>query len=139
MTRFAMRSMIPSDVPLLLPYHQEQNERDGTSYPMPRMFDEKGRLDDNIAMALTMERDGHPVQAVVFCHVQRACEMMLVGCDAKATIYSAREIEAARYVLKSLKIETIHCLVPNHLRSQLTRTLCNAGFENKFSHFYQNL
>lgn len=135
-----MRSMIPADIPLLLPYHQEQNERDGTEYPMPRMFDEKGRLDGNIAMALTMERDGHPTQAVYFARsMVHAVEMMFVGCDPRSTVYSAREIQAASYVLKNLKVEAIHCLIPKQLTPSLTRTLCNAGFENRFSHFFQNI
>ena len=45
--------MVPSDVPILLEQLRQQNERDGTSYGMPQVFDENGRKLSRIPLDLT--------------------------------------------------------------------------------------
>jgi hypothetical protein len=139
-SHYKMRSMRPSDVPILLPLHVEQNLRDGTSYPLPRMFDEQGKLDRNIALAISMTKDDEPIQGVYFG--ARTVEMMFVGCNPKATLYSAREIASVRYALRAMKYEAIHTLIPKALVGVLQRPLEDAGFkrlDERFAYFYQEI
>lgn len=138
-----MRSMQPRDIEILLPLHDAQNLRDGTDYPLPRMFDEHGKLDSNIALAISMTRDDSPIQGVYFeRHIQRTVDMCFAGCSAKATLYSAREIAGVRYALRAMKYDAIRTLIPRALVGQLQRPLEDAGFkrtDDRFCHFYQEL
>lgn len=138
--KYRMRTMWPKDIPILLPLHAKQNERDGTDYALPRMFDELGHLDSNIALALSVTRDREPIQGVYFA--ARTVEMMFAGCNPRATLYSAGEIDYVRYTLRKLKYEAIRTLVPLPLADQLQRPLEEAGFirtDHRFAHFYQEL
>jgi hypothetical protein len=140
MTLYKMRSMQPRDMNRLIELHAEQNERDGTLYSLPRMFDERGRLDRNIALALSMTKDDVPVQGVYFG--SSTVEMMFAGCNPKATLCSAREINAVRYALRSLKYEAIRCLIPLSRVDQLQRPMEEAGFkrtDTDFAHFFQEI
>lgn len=133
--------MRPSDVPILLPFHVEQNKRDNTDYPLPRMFDAQGKRDSNIALALSMTKDDIPVQGVYFCK-NNAVEMCFAGCNPRATIYSAREIEAVRYTLRAMKYEVINCKIPLSMADMLQRPMEDAGFrrtDDRFATFYQEL
>lgn len=133
--KFTMRHLMPSDVPLLLPLHDAQNLRDGTDYPLPRFFDHEGKLDPHIALALTVDREGVPQQGVFF--ESGIVEMCLVGCDPRATAYSRREIEGARYCLRNMKYRGIRCLVPTSRADQIQAPLEAAGFRRgDFVPFY---
>lgn len=132
--------MRPADVPILLPFHVEQNERDGTKYPLPRMFDPAGQLDRNVALALSMTKDDKPIQGVYFgCST---VEMCFVGCNPRATLYSAREIEGVRYALRAMKYEAINCKIPLSMVDVLQAPMEEAGFkrtDDQFATFYQEL
>lgn len=137
---YRMRSMAPRDMEILLPLHNAQNLRDGTEYPLPRMFDERGKLDHNVALAITMAKDGIPLQGVYFGN--KTVEMMFVGCNPKATLYSAREIQSVRYALRAMKYEAIRCLIPHARVEVLQPYMEDAGFkrlDDRFAHFYTEL
>src|SRR5271166_5843556 len=114
---YRIRAATPDDVPQIAARHQAQNQRDGTNYPMPKIFDVLGRLMPNIALAFvvtdTSKKEGEEVlQGVVF---ERQCEMLLFGCDPHATAQLHKEIEACFYLLRMKGYETVHCLVPKQV------------------------
>lgn len=134
-----IRLMEPRDVPKLIALQEAQHERDGTHYPLPRFFSEDGKLNPNIALALTVFENGVLRQAVYF--VTKAVEMCFVGCDPKASIQVKRDASWVLGALHSLGFDAVHCFVPNHLAGDLARGLFQAGFSAKpeFTHFYQEL
>jgi hypothetical protein len=133
-----MRTMEPRDVPRLLELYAEQNRRDGTLYALPRLFQFDGRPDENIAMALSVERDGDLAQGLYF-QKRQIVEMCFAGPDAKATAYSRREIGPVSYALKSLGYDSILCLVPHVMAQPLKKPLEATGFNSKFAPFYLDI
>lgn len=124
----------PSDQNAITRLKDEQNQRDGTCYPAPRLFADDGSPSPNIALALVMEEDGQVVQAAVF---EKTVEMMLFGTDPKATARMRREIEFADYLLGEQGIASAHCLVPEALADQVEKPLTKAGFRrDQFVHFF---
>jgi hypothetical protein len=109
--RSTLREMLPADLPAVLERVREQNERDGTSYPLPLVFDEKGQRLPNIALALVAVdiETGRVEQGLT---VERTCELMLFGTNAKATVCSMHESEAIWYLLRERGLRDVHILVP---------------------------
>lgn len=140
MRQFTVRNMQPRDVLRLLDLHNKQNERDKTSYPLPPMFNESGRLDSDIALALTVERQGRVVQGVYF--QSRIVEMQFAGCDAAATARVRREIQAVSYTLRSLGYKGIRTLIPRVRADQLQKPMLDTGFtrtDDRFASFFLDL
>jgi hypothetical protein len=136
---YSIRVMRPQDIPEVERRHAEQNQRDGTSYPLPQIFDESWRWMPNIALALTV-LDGEEIkQGVVF---ERACEMLLFGCDPKATATLHKQIESAFYLLGQKGYGVVHCFVPKQVVVPVEKPLQKVGFvrdDFRLAHFCKDL
>jgi hypothetical protein len=137
-----LRPAKPMHMALIRQFHQEQNERDGTTYPLPRFFDKNGLLTDRVPVALVGVEDGSedPVQAV---WVERRAELMFAGCDPKATAFARRDIEGLAAVLTWLGYSGIHCDVPRGtFLDSVRKPLEAAGFsqnDERLAHFFRDL
>lgn len=140
MSRYSMRLMQPKDMTRLIQLQAEQNRRDGTIYPLPRMFQPSGLWDTNIAYALTVEKAGEVVQGIYF--QSKIAEMCFAGCDPRATAFARQQIEPVGFALRMLGYEAIRCLVPNVRAEQLTKPLLSTGFrrsDERFRSFFLEL
>lgn len=103
--------MTPADVPAVLERLREQNERDGTSYGLPRIFDARGARLARIPLALVAVevKTGHVMQAHVW---EQTVEQTSYGVSAAATVCSMREQEAVFYLLRERGYRDEHIFVP---------------------------
>lgn len=141
MKKITLRPARPSDLPLIQMFHMEQNERDGTSYPLPNFFDKTGAGTQQVPVALVGVREGSE-DAVQAIWVERRAEMMFAGCDPKATAFARREIDALAAVLKWLGYSGLHCEVPVALERAISKPLGAAGFKSnnrELAHFFKDL
>lgn len=131
----------PSHLPFIRRFHEEQNERDGTSYPLPRFFDNKGCSTEQVPVSLVGLPDGEqdPVQAI---WIERRAELMFAGTDPKATAFARRDIEGLMRVLEWLRYTGLHCDVPAALADTIAKPLDKAGFRPmnaQLAHFYREV
>ena len=136
-----LHAMTPLHIAHVIELHHEQNQRDGTSYPLPRFFDKNGLFGPAIAAALVGIPEGEtdPVQAI---WVERRAELMFAGCDAKATAFARRDIDAMAGVLAWLGYQGLHCDVPLVRAAAIAKPLEKAGFvqtDNRLAHFYREV
>lgn len=126
----------PADVSAIVRLKDEQNRRDGTSYPVPRLFNEDGSLAKGIALILVAEEAGEVKQAVVF--ESKTVELTVFGTDPKATARMWRQIDFADYLLAQQGFEIIDCFVPPVVVRQIAKPLRRARFRQsalaKFFH-----
>jgi hypothetical protein len=139
--RIILRPAKPENLCLIRQFHKEQNERDGTNYPLPVFFDRNGCLTQQVPVALVGVTEGSedPVQAI---WVERRAELMFAGCDPRATAFARRDIDGLVGVLSWLGYRGIHCDVPIGLRDQIGKPLDKAGFiqnDDRLAHFYRDL
>ena len=106
-----LREMVAADVPVLLEKLREQNQRDGTSYAMPQVFDRAGNRLPRIPLALTAVdlETGEPVQGHVW---ETTLEHMTFGTDAAATVASMHEQDAVFWMLREKGYRDEHIFVP---------------------------
>ncbi len=136
-----LRPAKPEHMGLIRMLHAEQNQRDGTSYPLPRLFDKDGNLTDRAPVVLVGVEEGsdEPVQAI---WVERRAELMFAGCDPKATAFARRDIDGLAAVLTWLGYSGLHCDVPVALVEAIGKPLDKAGFERndeRLAHFFKDL
>jgi len=136
-----LRPARPGDMAFIRLFHAAQNERDGTSYPLPHFFDPNGNLTQAVPVALVgvVEGSDIPVQAI---WIERRAELMFAGCDPKATAFARRDIDALAAVLTWWGYTGVHCDVPIELREAIAKPLGKAGFDqndDQLSHFYKDL
>jgi hypothetical protein len=131
-----VRNAEPRDVPAIEARHREQNQRDGTNYPLPKLFDEQGKLMPNIDLALVIEQDGEVLQGIVFEHIS---EMQCYGCDPRATAVGRHDIDGAMYLLQSQGIKVALCAVPLKVVGPVSKPLNKAKFKRRddLAHFYR--
>ena len=130
----------PEDLVAIRRFHREQNERDGTSYPLPRFFNKDGNPSMAFPVSLVGKEDGssEPLQAI---WVERRAELMFAGCDPRATAFARRDIESLAAVLSWLGYNGVHCDVPIALAETIGKPLIKSGFErndNRLAHFYRD-
>jgi hypothetical protein len=103
--------MRPADVSAVLERLREQNERDGTSYRMPQVFDEHGQRLAKIPLALVAVdvETGEVVQGHVW---ERTVEQMTFGISPEATVCSMHESPAVFHLLRERGYDDLHILVP---------------------------
>ena len=136
---YHIRQAEPRDVPAIAEQHRLQNERDGTKYPMPELFDGRGRLMPNIALALAI-CDGEEVRQGVW--FEKGLEMLLAGCDPKATAQLHKEIENVWYLLRKQGYTGVHCFVPKQVVLPVEKPLKKVGFERddfRLAHLFKDL
>ena len=136
-----LRPATPADLPFIERFHVAQNERDGTSYPLPRFFDKDGKLTDRAPVVLVgcVEGTDEPVQAI---WVERRAELMFAGCDPKATAFARRDIDGLAALLEWMGYTGLHCDVPLVVSEPVSKPLEKAGFsqnDDRLAHFYKDL
>lgn len=116
-----LREFIPSDIPAVQELLREQNERDGTSYTVPNLFDGNGSLLRNIVLALVaVTSDGEVKQAHVW---EKTIEQMTIGIDPEVTVCSMREQDAVFFMLRERGYRDFHILVPPERAPQMEHGL----------------
>lgn len=140
MKLYNLRNLEPRDMEQLLGLHSQQNQRDGTSYPLPRMFGHRGNFDPGIALALAVDRGKQLVQGVYF--ENGIIEMCFAGCDPRATAHVRRQATAVRYTLRGMGFRGVRCLIPHVRLPQLEPAMFEAGFvrtDARFASFFYDL
>ena len=116
-----LREMTPADVPAVQERCQQQNERDGTSYSVPVVFDEMGKRRPNIVLALVAVNIlGEVIQGHIW---ERTVEQMCFGIDAEATVCSMHESDSVLYLLRERGFSDLHILVPAERVAQMQHGL----------------
>ena len=139
MNPIKLRPATPFDMPQIIELHRQQNERDGTNYPLTLTFRFDGTLSPATPIALVAEENGEPKQAI---YVERRAELLFAGCDPKATAYARKDIEALVTALSWMGYHGLHCEVPIGIVEMLQKPLEAAGFirtDDKLAHFYKEL
>ena len=139
-----MRHMRPQDLPRIEQLAREQNERDGTSYPVPPIFDydADGRAVPalNAPLALVTERDGVVEQGSVFI---RTLELMVFGTEPRATVASVRNNPSVFYLLREKGYEDLHVFIPQTRAAAMQNRLAlGMGLKRddaRLAHFYRTL
>lgn len=106
-----LREMTPGDIPILEEKLREQNERDGTSYHLPQIFDAHGKRLSRIPLALAAVdlRSGEVRQGHVF---EQTLEQTTYGMDSEATVCSMHEQGAVMFLLRERGYRDLHLFVP---------------------------
>ena len=114
--------MTLADVPAVLECLRKQNERDGTSYAMPQVFDGRGLRLSRIPLALVAVNvvTGEVVQGHVW---EQTVEQLTFGTSPFATAGSIAEQEAVWYLLRERGFRDLHILVPNSSAPKMERKL----------------
>lgn len=107
-------------------WHEHQNTRDSTTYPLVPIFNPDGTLSTRVPVALVGEKEGVPVQAL---YVERIAELQFAGCDPTATAFARRDIDALAAVLYWQGYRSLHCYVPRATVDSIQKPLLKAGFE----------
>ncbi len=140
--RTRLREMTAADLPALTERLAEQNERDGTSYGLPEIFDAQGRRLASIALALVAcdTETGEVMQGHVY---ERTVEQMSFGISPEATVCSMHEQEAVFFLLREKGYRDLHVLVPNQrvedMRHGLEKILKLKCTEGVLTHLYRLL
>jgi hypothetical protein len=137
--------MEPRDYPRVLRLCQAQNRRDGTSYPVPPVFDMDpgsprfGQYLPNIVLAVVVEAAGRVRQAHVFL---RTIEEMTFGGGAEDMAFSAQHIEVTLDLLRRRGYDDFHTFLPHNRVSDLGPTLAEHGLNRldlRLAHFFRML
>lgn len=124
-----LRNARPDDWPYILEEHKRQNERDGTSYPLPLFFTDDGRLRPNIPVALVVEDDaGNILQSI---YIETTAELCFSGTNPRATAYAERDMESLVYLLQQHGLTEIHSCVPSIVAAPIGKPLTRAGFTRR--------
>ncbi len=132
-------------MPRVLMAARAQNRRDGTSYPVPPIFDldenspRFGQYLPNVALALVTEIDGRVRQGHVWL---RTVEEMSFGGGAEVMAFSAAHIPMALELLKAKGYVDVHELIPHCRVADLEAMLTGQGFgriDGRLAHFHKML
>lgn len=141
MREFKFRRMEPADLAAVIRHCMAQNRRDRTSYGVPDIFDEHGRLRRNIALALVaVDERGRVRAGYVF---ERTLELMAFGGGAGVMAEALTEAPNVFYELRALGYQDLHVQVPRvhvgSLEGQLAERLGTARDDDRLAHFYREL
>ncbi len=140
--RTRLREMIPADLPAIEKLLKVQNERDGTSYGLPQVFDAKGNRVSRVPLALVAVgvENGEVRQAHIY---EQTVEQLTIGTDREATVCSMHEQEAVFWLLRQRGYQDLHIFVPKERAPQMQHGLesimgmnCT---EEIVTHFYRML
>lgn len=134
MTRVTLREAIPEDWPAIVSLHVAHQAAQGTNYELPYLFGPQ------IAITLVGVDEAGKVHNCIY--VESVAEMRFVGCNAKATAFSRREINGLAYVLKLKGFRWLECYVPRKLKALISKPLVKTGFtcaDRELSHFTKDL
>ncbi|HET9785134.1 MAG TPA: hypothetical protein VFP94_09295 [Terriglobales bacterium] len=108
MTGEEVQNVTPADVPELWELCRRDNERLGTDFIVPRIFDDQDRQMANVPLALKVVRSGRIVQGHIF---ERQVELLSFGADARGTALGLPALAAAERVLERMGYRGFHALV----------------------------
>ncbi len=140
-----VRMMEPRDLPRVWQAADAQNRRDGTSYPVPPIFemDETspsfGQLKPNVVLALVTEVNGRVRQGHVWL---RTIEEMSFGGGRAEMAFSGQHIPMALDYLKRRGYDDVHVLVPRQRLADLEELLDGQGLlriDHRLAHFFRML
>lgn len=134
-----LRQMTPEDIPAVEERLREQNERDGTSYSVPVIFDEVGKRLPSIPLALVaVDEQGEVRQGHIW---ERTVEQMCFGIDAEATVCSMHESDYVLFLLRERGFHDLHILVPPKRVKQMQHGLEHiyGMSDTGLKHFYRLL
>jgi hypothetical protein len=134
MKRIVLREATEKDWPAIVQLHRKHQAGQGTNYELPYLFDPQ------IAIALVGVDEHDSIHNCIY--VETIAEMRFVGCDAKATAFSRREIDGLAYVLKLRGLRWLECFVPRMLKKMIGKPLRRAGFtcvDRELAHFAKDL
>lgn len=137
---YRIRLMEPRDLAAIEKLHDQQNQRDGTDYPLTPVFEDCWRQRKQVPLALTTLKGEEVIQGTTF--ESTAVEMMLSGCDPRATAQLHKEIQAAFYLLRSMGFEVVHCFIPKQVVIPVEKPLKDVGFvrdDFRLAHFMKDL
>lgn len=136
--------MEPNDLLPLWKMADAQNRRDGTNYPVPKIFEMDrtkpgfGQLVQNVPLALVTERDGRVRQAHIFL---RTIEVMGFGGGREDMEISAGHIPMALDYLKRRGYDDAHVFVPNvRVSPEHAKLLQDYGMtrlDHRLAHFFR--
>jgi hypothetical protein len=134
--------LTPADLDQAARLLAEQNERDGTSYGMPQIFDATGKKMPGIVLALAAA--DRLSERVVQVHLWEATlEQTSYGIAARGTVVSAEEQMAVWWALRQRGFHDQHLLVPkaraDELEKGLTERLRMIRLDRHMSCFYRLL
>lgn len=139
-----VRMMEPNDLLPLWRMADAQNRRDGTKYPVPRIFemDETqprfGHLVQNVALALVTERDGRVRQVHL---AMRTIEIMGFGGGREDMEFSAAHIPMMMDSLKRRGYDDAHTFIPNvRVSEEHCKLLQDFGMtrlDHRLAHFFR--
>lgn len=104
-----MQNLTPADVPALWELCRADNERFGTDFAVPRIFDDQDRMLANIPLALKVVHRGRVVQGHIF---ERQVELMTFGAGARGTALGLPAMGYAMGLLEAMGYRGFHALVP---------------------------
>jgi hypothetical protein len=137
--------MEPRDMPAVLRLCAAQNRRDGTSYPVPLIFDldksspRYGQYLPNVALALVTTVDGRVKQGHVF---MRTVEAMSFGGGRDDMEFSCAHIPLALELLRCAGYDEVHTFVPHGKVEELQKVLKPQGLkriDQRLAHFFKVL
>ena len=137
--------MEPRDMPAVLRLCAAQNRRDGTSYPVPLIFDldksspRYGQYLPNVALALVTTVDGRVKQGHVCI---RTVEMMSFGGGRDDMEFTCLHIPLVLEMLRMAGYDDVHTFVPHSKAGDLQRVLAPQGLkrdDHRLSHFFRVL
>ena len=141
-----IRNTEPRDLPELYRIAAAQNRRDGTSYPVPPIFnmDEAspgfGQLLKSVPLALTTERQGRVRQVHVFL---QTIECMGFGGGREDMEFSADHIPMALDFLRRQGYDDLHVFIPGVRVSPEHHALLvshgMARLDQRLAHFFSHL
>jgi hypothetical protein len=134
MKPITLREATKGDWPAIIQLHVEHQAAQGTNYELPYLFGPQ------IAFALVGVDEEGKIHNCIY--VEAVAEMRFVGCDAKATACSRREIAGLAYVLKLKGFRWLECYVPRKLKRLISKPLQKSGFrcvDRELSHFTKDL
>jgi hypothetical protein len=129
-----LREATTEDWPVIVALHVEHQKAQGTNYELPYLFGPQ------IAIALVGMDEAGKIHNCIY--VEAVAEMRFIGCNAKATAFSMREIHGLAYVLKLKGFRWLECYVPRKLKRLIQKPLQKAGFscaDRELSHFTRDL
>jgi hypothetical protein len=114
--------MRPADLPAIHKLLKIQNDRDGTKYGIPQVFDAQGKRLSRIPLALVAvdTETGEVRQAHIYEHT---VEQLTIGTDREATVCSMHEQDSVFWLLRQRGFEDLHIFVPNQRVKQMQHGL----------------
>jgi hypothetical protein len=134
MKPITLREAVVEDWPAIVKLHAEHQSAQGTNYELPYLFSPQ------IAIALVGVDELGVIRNCIY--VETIAEMRFVGCDAKATAWTRREIDGLAYILKLRGFRWLECFVPRNLKRMIQKPLQKAGFvcvDRELAHFAKDL